>query len=126
LLAVQITDLPFGLQLLRTVVHYFLHLVFPVLMARWFFPQRWKTVSLLLLLTMLVDLDHLIATPVFDPARASIGFHPLHSWWACGLYLVGAIVLKGNLRIIALGLLLHMLTDFQDFFLWRMIAGFYQ
>ena len=30
------------------------------------------------MLTMMVDLDHLIADPIFDPQRC-IGFHPLHS-----------------------------------------------
>ena len=32
-----------------------------------------------MLATWLVDLDHLLAEPVFDPERCSVGFHPLHS-----------------------------------------------
>jgi hypothetical protein len=62
--------------------------------------------------TMLVDLDHLLAEPMFDPARCSIGFHPLHSYYAIAIYAVMAFFPK--LRIVAVGLLFHMVTDFQD------------
>ena len=65
-----------------------------------------------MLATMLVDLDHLLANPVFDPGRCSIGFHPLHSYYAIGLYCIMALFPK--LRIVATGLILHMLTDWQD------------
>ena len=65
-----------------------------------------------MLATMLIDLDHLLATPIFDPNRCSIGFHPLHSYYAIAVY-IGLLFYKKT-RIIAIGLLLHMLTDFQD------------
>ncbi len=65
-----------------------------------------------MLATMLIDLDHLLATPVFDPNRCSIGFHPLHSYYAIAVY-IGLLFYKKT-RIIAIGLLLHLLTDFQD------------
>ncbi len=35
-----------------------------------------------MLATMAIDLDHLLADPVFDPDRFCIGFHPLHTVWA--------------------------------------------
>lgn len=63
-------------------------------------------------LTMLVDLDHLLATPVFDPNRCSINFHPLHSYWAIAIY--GAGLFFKQTRIIALGLVIHMSTDLID------------
>lgn len=62
--------------------------------------------------TMLVDLDHLLANPIFDPDRCSIGFHPLHSSYAVLIY--AALLLPPKTRIIALGLLFHMFTDWQD------------
>lgn len=62
--------------------------------------------------TMLVDLDHLLAEPYFDPSRCSIGFHPLHSYYAIALYAL--MLLLPKLRIVGVGLLFHMLTDFQD------------
>lgn len=58
---------------------------------------------------MLVDLDHLLATPIFNPCRCSIGFHPLHSYMAIAAYFL--LLVPKKTRIIAIGLLLHMLTD---------------
>ncbi|MBB4806810.1 hypothetical protein HNP38_002106 [Chryseobacterium defluvii] len=101
----------------KTCTHYFLHLVFPVFIALIFYRENWKKACFIFLATMLVDLDHVLADPVFDPSRNSIGFHILHSWYAIVVYFL-MLFFKGNIRIIAIGLLLHMLTDFQDFHLW--------
>ncbi len=106
----------------REIVHYFLHLVFPFFLAKIFWKDQWKKAYLILLSTMLVDLDHLFADPLFDPNRNSIGFHPLHTYPMIGLYFLGVIFLKGNWKIIAAGLLFHMFTDFQDFYFWRCLA----
>lgn len=103
----------------REIVHYFLHLVFPFFLAKIFWKDQWKKAYLILLSTMLVDLDHLFADPLFDPNRNSIGFHPLHTYPMIGLYFLGVIFLKGNWKIIAAGLLFHMFTDFQDFYFWK-------
>ena len=65
-------------------------------------------------LTFAVDFDHLLAEPVFDPNRRSLGFHPLHSWPAIGIYLVS--LFSPSLRIIAIGLLIHMVLDGTDCF----------
>jgi len=62
--------------------------------------------------TILVDLDHLLANPIFDPNRCSINFHPLHTLPAIAIYAL--LLLPVRTRIIALGLLLHMATDFLD------------
>jgi hypothetical protein len=97
---------------MQQVVHYFFHLVFPVVIAYFFYRKTWKTSYLILLLTMLVDLDHLFATPVFDPCRCSIGFHPLHSYIAIIVY--GIMLFHPKIRIIGVGLLLHMATDAND------------
>ncbi len=64
---------------------------------------------------MLVDLDHLLATPIFVENRCSINFHPLHSYIAIGVYLFGLLFKKT--RIIAVALLFHMLTDLIDCYL---------
>lgn len=101
----------------KTITHYFLHLIFPGIIAFVFYRKDWKKVYLILLATMLVDLDHLFADPIFDPNRGSIGFHFLHSYYAIAVYFL-MLFFKGNIRIVSIGLLLHMLTDFQDFNLW--------
>ena len=107
-----------ALSLLKTFTHYFLHLVFPVFIALVFYRKSWKNVYLILLATMLVDLDHLFAHPIFDPDRMSVGFHFLHSYYAIAVYFL-LLFFKGNLRIIGIGLLFHMLTDYLDFVLWH-------
>ena len=108
---------------LKVFTHYFLHLVFPVAIAWFFFRAQWKKAYLLMLATMLVDADHLLANPIFDAHRCSVGFHPLHSYPMIALYILGAIFLKGNYKIIAIGLVLHMFTDFQDFYFWRLLMS---
>ncbi len=99
-------------DILRVSIHYSMHLLVPGVIAWFFFKEKWKQVWLVMLATMLVDLDHLLATPIFDPNRCSIGFHPLHSYWAIWVY--GLLLFPRNTRIIAIGLLLHMLSDALD------------
>jgi len=62
---------------------------------------------------MAVDLDHLLANPVYDPHRCSLGFHPLHTWPAILVYAV-LCFFSGYWRVLGVGLLLHMLTDGLD------------
>ena len=100
------------LKILQTCLHYSLHFLAPGLLAWLFFRDRWKKAWLIMVATMLVDLDHLLATPMFDPNRCSIGFHPLHSYPAIAVYFI--LLFSPKTRIIAVGLLFHMLTDFQD------------
>lgn len=74
------------------------------------------------LLTMLIDLDHMLATPIFDPHRCSIGFHPLHSFYAMPVYVAMLFVRKYYLRVIAIGILFHLFTDTIDCF-WTFSGG---
>jgi hypothetical protein len=91
------------------MLHISLHILIPALVSWLFFPTRWKMVWLIMMLTMLVDLDHLFANPIYDPNRCSIGFHPLHSYSAITGYLFLGIFPKT--RVIAYGLLIHMALD---------------
>jgi len=100
------------LKIAQFITHYSLHLLFPGLIAWFFFRDQWKKAWLIMLATMLVDLDHLLASPIFEAGRCSIGFHPLHSYYAIAIYFIMAFFPK--LRIVAIGLLFHMFTDFQD------------
>ena len=65
-----------------------------------------------MLCTMCIDLDHLLADPIFDLNRCSIDFHPLHSYYALLLY--GVLLFPKKTRVIAIGLLFHLLTDYID------------
>ncbi|WP_245167601.1 DUF6122 family protein [Croceivirga sp. JEA036] len=98
--------------MLRFCLHYGIHFLVPVMLAATIYPHKWKKVSLILLLGIVIDLDHLLSTPVFDPNRCSINFHPLHTYWAMIVY-VGLFVVKKT-RIIGLALLIHILADIVD------------
>ncbi len=95
---------------MQQFVHYFLHFGFPFFIAIVFFRKDWKKVYLILIATMLVDLDHLLASPIFESNRCSINFHPLHTYYAMAVY-VGLLFFRRPFNIIGIGLLFHMLTD---------------
>lgn len=98
---------------MRTFIHYFLHLGFPLIIALLFFRKDWKKVYIIFLATMLVDLDHLFANPIFQSDRCSINFHSLHSYYAIGGYVI-LLFLKRPFNLIGLGLVFHMVTDWID------------
>ncbi len=89
-----------------------LHVLVPGLAARLGFPKSWKSAWMVMLATMLVDVDHLLAVPLYDPNRCSIGFHPLHTEIAIVFYIL--MLFYKPLRIVAIGLLIHMFLDGVD------------
>lgn len=62
----------------------------------------------------LIDLDHLLATPMFDPERCSIGFHPLHTAYAALAYGLLLLVPRWWIRAFALGAVWHLAVDYGD------------
>jgi hypothetical protein len=91
------------------VIHLVLHIVVPGVVAFVFFREKWKKAWLIMIATMLVDLDHLLADPIYDPTRCSIGYHPLHTWPAIGVYVV--LTIPRKTRLVGLGLVIHMALD---------------
>jgi hypothetical protein len=96
----------------QTLVHYSLHFLFPAVLALVFFPLMWQSAYLIMVATMLMDLDHLLAKPIFDPLRCSVGYHPLHSFYVIPVYML--LLLLPATQIIAVGLLFHLFTDTVD------------
>ncbi|HMN45580.1 MAG TPA: DUF6122 family protein [Povalibacter sp.] len=96
----------------RSIAHLLLHAAVPGLIAWLFFRQQWRRACLIMLATMIVDLDHLLAEPLYDPNRCSIGFHPLHRWPAIVVY--GLLTVSRRTRLIGLGLVIHMALDGVD------------
>ena len=92
--------------------HLVLHFFVPAVVVSLAYRERWKMAYPLMIATMLVDLDHLLANPVYDPGRCSIGFHPLHEWWFIVLYIVLCFVPVTH--IIGIGLVIHMALDAID------------
>ncbi len=102
---------------MREIAHIIAHFAVPALVApglvKWLqLPKKWTTYWALMVATMVIDLDHLLADPIFDPNRCSIGFHPLHTVWAIGIYLV--LMLPKKTRIIGIGLVIHIVLDAID------------
>lgn len=100
------------IEIIQHTLHYSLHYLFPGVIAKVFYHASWKKAWLILITTMLVDLDHLFARPIFDPNRCGIGFHPLHSEYAILMYI--GLLWFPKTRLIGVGLLLHMVTDSVD------------
>lgn len=92
--------------------HLVLHFVVPALITGLFYRKIWKVAYFVMIATMLVDIDHLFANPIYDPNRCSIGFHPLHQLWFIALYIALCFVPKT--RLVGLGLSIHMALDAID------------
>lgn len=114
------------------MLHILLHFIVPLIIARLFYRKSWKSAFLILIATMVIDVDHLLADPVYDPNRCSIGFHPLHTVWAIVFYILMYMVpfyyksskltekaekWNHRIQIAGLGLLIHMLLDGLDCFI---------
>ena len=98
--------------MIRAVFHLILHAAVPGAVARIFYRQIFVRALIIMLATMLIDLDHLLANPVYDPGRCSIGFHPLHQYPIMVVYALLAVWPKT--RLFGLGLVIHMLLDGVD------------
>ncbi|QDV50901.1 DUF6122 family protein [Gimesia fumaroli] len=98
-------------DVVRHLIHYSCHLLVPFLIARLFWKEHWVQAGLIMLATMLIDVDHLLADPIFDPHRCSLGFHPLHTWWAAAVYAALLLIPSWRWRAVAVGCLWHLATD---------------
>ena len=74
-------------------------------------PQT-REAALIMLAVMVVDLDHLLADPIYSPGRCSIGYHPLHSLPVLLIYPV--LALTRPTRLVGIGLVIHMILDTGD------------
>ncbi len=94
------------------MLHLVLHFLVPAAVTALFFRDNWKSAYLVMIATMVVDIDHVIADPIYDPERCSIGFHPLHQPWFIALYAAASFVPATRLPGIGLGI--HMALDSID------------
>ena len=99
----------------RFFIHYGIHFIVPILIVFIFFKEQRMKLILILWAGILIDADHLLANPIFDPERCSIGFHPLHSYWAIAAYF-GLLFFKKT-RIFGIALVLHIIADALDCYL---------
>ena len=98
--------------MLKFGIHYGLHFGLPLVIALLFFKKNWLKTYLIMLAAFVIDLDHLLANPIFDSSRCSINFHPLHSYYAIAVYFI--LLIPKPTRIFAIGLLAHIISDGVD------------
>ncbi|MDF0706329.1 DUF6122 family protein [Flagellimonas okinawensis] len=96
----------------RHLIHYGIHFLVPVIIAFCFFKKDGVKVALILLAGIVIDIDHLWATPLYDPNRCSVGFHALHSYLAILVYAI--LPFFKTTRIVGLALILHIFADTMD------------
>lgn len=101
----------------RAIIHLLLHFAVPALVAWLFYRERFWHAWLWMQAAWVIDLDHLLADPIYAPGRCSIGFHPLHTAPAIALY--GVLVVPRRTRAFGLGLLIHVGLDFIDCLLMK-------
>lgn len=89
-----------------------LHISVPGVLAWLVFAPRWQRAWCIMLLTMVIDVDHLLATPIYSAHRCSIGFHPLHTWVAIAVYV--SMLILPRTRVVGAGLVVHMALDALD------------
>ncbi|WP_423998723.1 DUF6122 family protein [Maribacter sp. IgM3_T14_3] len=103
--------------MIRFIAHYGIHFIVPIIIAIYFYKENRLWAAVILLSGILIDIDHVLATPMFDPNRCSINFHPLHTYWAVGVYML--LFAYKKTRIIGLALLIHILADTVDCYFIR-------
>ena len=99
---------------MRGLLHIAAHFLVPAMLAPWMSKKltpvrNWTHYWLLMSATIVIDLDHLLADPIYNPDRCSIGFHPLHTWWAIATYMI--LLYPKRTRVVGIGLLLHIVLD---------------
>jgi hypothetical protein len=102
------------MSLFQPILHYSGHFLVPFALGWLLWRNDWKRSGLVMLAANLIDLDHLLATPMFDPGRCSIGFHPLHTIYAAAFYGALLLVPKWWVRAFGLGALWHLAVDWGD------------
>ena len=103
-----------SVTLLQPILHYGGHLLVPFVFGWLIWRDQWWRAGLVMVAANLIDLDHLLATPVFDPDRCSIGFHLLHGWGAALAYAVMLLIPRWWMRALGAGALWHLVVDWGD------------
>ena len=102
---------------LRAIIHLLLHAAIPALLALLFWRPKAVRAWMWMMAAFVIDLDHLLADPIYAPDRCSIGFHPLHTAPAVAAY--AGLAVWPRTRWFGVGLLVHVLLDGIDCVLMR-------
>lgn len=94
------------------MLHLMLHILVPFAVAVGLRQRAWVSAFFPMIAGLAIDLDHLLATPIYDAARCSIGFHPLHTLLPICVYT--ALLVWPKTRLVGLGLCIHIVLDAAD------------
>lgn len=70
------------------------------------------TDAILLFSSNLIDLDHLLAKPIYHPHRNPFLTHPIHKQWRVVIIISTAFLFYRPLLFLGLGLLTHLFLDY--------------
>lgn len=98
----------------QPLLHYGGHFLAPFLIAALIWRGEWKRTGAVMVAANLIDLDHLLADPIFDPNRCSVGFHLLHGWEAALVYAALLLVPRWWAKALGTGALWHLCVDAGD------------
>ena len=96
----------------QKIIHLTGHTLLPIAISYAGYGSSWKSVAKIMIASNLVDADHLLAKPIYNPDRCSIESHPLHSLPMIGLY--SAMLFNAQTEELGVGLLTHMAVDYVD------------
>ena len=99
---------------IQPVLHYGGHWLVPFALGWLFWRENWLRAGFVIATANLIDLDHLLADPIFDPGRCSIGFHLLHGWIAAFAFAAMLLVTRWWVRALGFGALWHLAVDYGD------------
>jgi len=99
-----------------------LHVTVPLAVAWLAYRDQFRKAFFTMLAGIAIDVDHLLVTPILHPDRCSVGFHLLHGYWFCAIYLVLALYKKT--RLLGLGLVIHILLDAIECFRQQFLEDF--
>ncbi|MEP0191109.1 MAG: DUF6122 family protein [Erythrobacter sp.] len=99
---------------IQPFLHYGGHWLVPFAIGWLIWRENWLRAGLVIASANVIDLDHLLADPIFDPNRCSIGFHLLHGWIAGIAYLLLLLVPRWWVRAFAVGAMWHLAVDWGD------------
>ncbi|MBV7267181.1 DUF6122 family protein [Erythrobacter ani] len=101
-------------SIIQPLLHYSGHWLVPFAIGWLIWRDSWLRAGAIIASANLIDLDHLLADPIFDPGRCSIGFHLLHGWEATIVYAALLMVPHRWARALGIGALLHLGVDYGD------------
>jgi len=93
------------------IVHIISNVILALVITLYDKDVNFLTLLFVLISSNLIDIDHFLANPVYDPARCSITSHVLHKWYMLPLTFIGMLATEKYVRYFLAGVFLHLILD---------------